>query len=474
MWQHRYVALWRSVELETILGGPLDGAGLTEAAIQNLVNQRARESELLDFKRECYPGAPRGASVTWTKEQEFAKDVTAFANHRGGLILIGVGDKDEAAETCSPTVLDPGAQEQRLRRALVNYGAPPPAVTFVPIPAAAGNFYLAVVVPPSVRAPHAVTGQPGDGRRPLHYFVRDGADVRPLSEAEVADRYRRRLVGAEERRARRDRVVREGRESLQRSEGLWLYIAAIAELPVPATLDAESMRDAERWRQQYVFQSPMGGTLGTLGMAIAAPGRATFTGLPHRETEEIADPRENYLELHVDGAAFVATQLHKSGNGTVDVVRVIELVDTSILATDASLSWTVRQGGAWGMADLVIGLIDAELTDDALSRPVALGEDSSRGLRPTAKTRLLRRPPSAVISVDLTGADTTQGRLQCARNLTALLLQFFGKAVPDQLAADGSLILSAWGRPGRVQIVDWASRNGVGTRESPNPARKFE
>ncbi|HEY7582316.1 MAG TPA: hypothetical protein VIB78_01675 [Acidimicrobiia bacterium] len=32
----------------------------------------------------------RHVSVPWTQEQEFAKDVSAFSNHRGGLLIIGI------------------------------------------------------------------------------------------------------------------------------------------------------------------------------------------------------------------------------------------------------------------------------------------------------------------------------------------------------------------------------------------------
>ncbi len=178
---------------------------------------RVREGELLDFKRRSYSAA-RDSAAAWSPEQEFAKDVTAFANHRGGLLLIGVEDAVAVAVSCEASVADPGGEEQRLRRALLNSASPLPRVEFVAIPSDGGGNYLAVVIPPSPAAPHAggTARGPGptrDSRRPLHYFVRDGADVRPLTEGEVADRYRRRAAAALDRVARRERTVEEGREA---------------------------------------------------------------------------------------------------------------------------------------------------------------------------------------------------------------------------------------------------------------------
>lgn len=180
------MAIWRSTELETLLGGPLDETGLTAASLQRLV------------------------------EQEFAKDVTALANHAGGLLLIGVDEQDGAASEAVPSVSDPDRDSQRLRQALVNHAQPVPRTAFVPIPAVGGH-QLAVIIPPSPLAPHAVTGGRGDDRRPLHWYVRDGAHVRALAESEVAERYRARFRGADDRAARRSRAAAEGREALGRA-----------------------------------------------------------------------------------------------------------------------------------------------------------------------------------------------------------------------------------------------------------------
>jgi hypothetical protein len=44
------MALWRSGELETVVGGLLDESGLTEQAVLRIVAEEMREGELLEFR----------------------------------------------------------------------------------------------------------------------------------------------------------------------------------------------------------------------------------------------------------------------------------------------------------------------------------------------------------------------------------------------------------------------------------------
>lgn len=457
------MAVWRSHALESVFGGPLDQSGLTEAVLLRLPGQQARESEQLELKRHPYPGARPGAPLPWLNEQEFAKDVTAFANHLGGVILIGVEEQDDVAVRCQATVSDAGAQEQRLRQALVNYAAPPPRVDFVPVPAEGGGFFLAIVIPPSALAPHAVTGQSGESRRPLHYFVRDGSHVRPLAEGEVGNRYRQRVIGAQDRGERRKQVVEEGCETLRRADGVWMYLAVSPEAPVPGVLDAAAMRDAEQWwRSQYAFASPLSRTLASQGTPVAGPGRTTFTDARRLDDEDETDPRFAYLELHVDGTAFAATSVEfNTSRGQEEGVGLLALVDDLVLLTDACLSWAVRQAGSWGTAELTVGLLDAAAAPGELSKPVALVTNRIGELRRVPRTRLLRRPAVAVTSADLTATGTVQDRLVAARGTAAALLQHFGIAEPEQLTEQGAVVVGAWGEASRHQIERWAADWGV-------------
>lgn len=90
------MAIWRNPDLEAVFGGSLDVNGIREASITRLVHEATRESDLLDFKSSLWL-ATRGVRLAWTEEQEFAKDVAAFANHRGGLLLVGVDESGGTA-----------------------------------------------------------------------------------------------------------------------------------------------------------------------------------------------------------------------------------------------------------------------------------------------------------------------------------------------------------------------------------------
>ncbi|WP_298462668.1 helix-turn-helix domain-containing protein [uncultured Cellulomonas sp.] len=461
------MTLWRDPELESILGGPLDAAGLTETALQALVGAKAREGERLEFKSHPYPPSPPGAKVSWTAAQEFAKDVCALANQRGGLILIGVHEEGETATSLDATVTDPGATEQRLRQALANHATPQPRIAFVPVPATTGGNYLAVIVRPSPSAPHAVTGKPGDGRRPLHYPVRDGADVRWMAETEVAQRYRGRIDGQAARAVRTRAATDGGLDALRRGDGLWLYVCISPHSPAEATLDRTAARDAQAWWRSYSFATPHQRMLEADGRAIPAPGRVTVTAPPYRNGHEATDPRFGYLELYIDGTSFAATPVAFNTQDDADGSQVgdVTLAEDTVLAVNACLTWTVRQAGAWGAADVLIGLVDADAADGELTRPVTLV-----GVRHGDLVRIGDRKvpvaPEAVTVADLAVAGQPQGRLLVAHDALAVLLHNFGIAEPAQLAADGTVVTETWNLDPR-EVERWARDHGVTSRRLP-------
>lgn len=67
---------------------------VTEHDLHQLTVERVTETDRLDFKRCTYRQASEHTNAT----DEFAKDVAALANHRGGLLLIGVVEKKLAGQ----------------------------------------------------------------------------------------------------------------------------------------------------------------------------------------------------------------------------------------------------------------------------------------------------------------------------------------------------------------------------------------
>ena len=352
------MAAWRDFDLETIFGGSLDRSGLTEASVIRVVAEHVHESEVLDFKETLWArsSGPRGP---WSPEQEFAKDVACLANRRGGVLLVGVAEASGEASSVAPLAkVDREVEERRLRQALVNYQAPVAVCEFVWISGAGDQSYLAVVVPRSLRAPHAVVSERGGSRRALRYPERHGTDTVWLTESEVAERYRRRFDAQVAERARLDRVVSDGCEALRvraRSD-VWLFVALVPELPVPGRLDNQTVEAIERWHRARSTNSPLNRWISAFGRAIPAPGMVTFTRSQRDRSEDETLVGEAYVELHVDGSAYAALPVreHSTDIPNLRILSDVLLVDDVFLLVDQVLRWSSYQAGAWGVTTLVL------------------------------------------------------------------------------------------------------------------------
>ncbi|MDV8015547.1 ATP-binding protein [Rhodococcus sp. IEGM 1241] len=137
---------------------------LTEASVRSWGEGLSEESELLEFKAADAFGASRRDRKPngWTQMQERAKDVAAFANSRGGLIVLGVNDvaaSSSVSEEGRLQPLDPDridAAIEQYRKDVSAYAQPIPLFDLFTVPVANGGSYVVVVVPPSVQAPHRV------------------------------------------------------------------------------------------------------------------------------------------------------------------------------------------------------------------------------------------------------------------------------------------------------------------------------
>ncbi|WP_127480199.1 helix-turn-helix domain-containing protein [Nocardioides pantholopis] len=469
--------VWRAPAVEAVLGVPVDETTLSTDVLQHVVDIAAREGEQLDFKSKPHlpekgpsPALSTAGEVLekgWSAEQEFAKDVCAFANHMGGLMLVGVRDEEEVAvEVMAPPVTDPGALEQRLRQALVNYAAPVPRFQCIPI-AESGGFYLAIVVPASITAPHAVRGASSNAKRPLHYPVRDGADTRWLLEHEIADRYRARAASRDERIALREDVVAKGVEALARApeDDLWLYVAIAPESTTQALLDQPTVAAISGWLREYGFVSPLERMLLFRTTPLPAPGRVTATAhQAHRAGKEEADPDEQYVELYADGRAFAATAVvaRSDDEGDHRALGELTLADDALMLVDLVVSWAAHQAGAWGEAEAVVGLVRS--ASDEFAQPVTIHAVVGGDLRRIAGTRSVRGSLRSSTSVDLSAGSTQLGRLAAARDVLTVFLHHFGISEPRQLEPGGRIVPWAWSRHER-QVERWARERDLPAQE---------
>lgn len=453
------MAIWRNHELEYLIGGPLDVHGLTESGLRRLIDNKVAESEYLDYKSSGPTSvAPKGGE-SWLND--FAKDVSAFANGRGGLLLYGVKESSKIpTEIVGVKSINLDTVEGALVAILTKFVSPIPEVEFITIPCEDTGPCLAVVVPPSRWAPHGVSSAPrGSDRRPLDYPVRAGAHTRWMTEPEIASRYLERGQFATAHAGRIEKLIAEAKSRLSVSDGIWVYLAVVPERLVDERMTADFVNKAAAWLPATRATSPLQGGDLTLSRMVVAPGRVILTDFPFGDSTVWMSGI--YTELHVDGAAFFAVD----GLARADLARqnmreldLLELVDSLILAAQVAPRWARHQAGALGSSTLVAGVACHTRGATAqfdLHSSVAGG----RHERVPTALGMMQQDPQMTMLFESSAYGDAHGELLIARMAAAGILQWFGIVEPLQISSEGRLVVEHWsGGPGsgnQVQAAQW-------------------
>jgi hypothetical protein len=152
-----------------------------ESDLQELCNERRRETQRLEFKGDLYID-------TDGQKRETERDAQGMAFGGGGVIVYGISEIDlpdggRAAGKLQP--LPDGALYERLRDVLDSRGQPRLLFDLYAVDATPTGLYLVLDVS-GRRRPH----QAHDGR----YYGRRGTTTRRLDEAEIAEAYRDRFL----------------------------------------------------------------------------------------------------------------------------------------------------------------------------------------------------------------------------------------------------------------------------------------
>jgi hypothetical protein len=207
--------------------GPIDFA-----MVRQCVDDQLAEADDLDWKQDL-PNTRDPQTPA-----EFAKDVAAMANTRGGLIVYGVTDEPVTFKGIGKADANPTQYAQWVRNHVQPYLA---GLELYFVESADGSEIVLVVdVPASELAPHAVDFEPTRDRaksqRATVTPYRDGPHTEWMAEHQIARAYAERLSQAAQWQAAFNELRDWTAESLDGRAGpgnAWLAIVARPTRPIP-------------------------------------------------------------------------------------------------------------------------------------------------------------------------------------------------------------------------------------------------
>ena len=300
--------------LEQVLGGRIDEVGWP--ALEELVSAAVPEAPDLDFKQAHY-------GTSDNDKRELAKDVAALANTSGGVILIGIEEREGVASELRPLPFA-DEDERRYRQIVGNLVAPLPSfdVRRIPNPANTEAGVLAIVVPKSPLAPHAVAVNDG-----LRFPRRHGTVTFYLGEAEVATSYRQRFSLGPERQQLLLAREQEFLATLDGSE-LWLVLTSVPDIPGEFPINSATLRD---WQARLMTGHAGMPWYGRNYQSVSAGFRRIRA---HGGGTQDSLAKFCALELHADGSAVYGMRLIDLSRRErqTDPTKQALLHDTSVAA----------------------------------------------------------------------------------------------------------------------------------------------
>ncbi|WP_433358764.1 AlbA family DNA-binding domain-containing protein [Streptosporangium sp. CA-115845] len=463
---------FRFRRLEALLGVPL--AEATYRHFADLINVfDGREADDLDFKA-TYAGP--------TKSDSVAADVATFANSRGGVIVIGINDK-QGVPVAQPGVSLADSFIRELHTAIMERVRPVPVYDIKSLPEDPGSLdnpkqgLLLIIVPPSVNAPHAVMDPTLKGM--LKFPYRHESQKFWMSELQVAAAYRRRYTVALDSAQRAAQIETEVLAQLARSLGYSplpqpvLTVSLAPEMPGDLTITAAEL---DRVRQDLVHDELLLGR---------SPGSAFFTAAQVGSCRFIASGplhgRTAWTHLHTDGAASVVFPLEIRGvQGSTTAVSDTQIVLLTLAALRFFGRHAAERAGATGTARLTVRAVADVRLFPAADQPLA--EAIDRLLKQRSQSCQPYDPEADLMIVNAGGAWSGK---EPARNaygestvflddllndapplaaatgaLAGALLQAYGVPEPRQIRPGGILVPQEW-EEYRLAAADWAGKADI-------------
>ncbi|WHT23371.1 hypothetical protein N8J89_20530 [Crossiella sp. CA-258035] len=350
---------------------------------------------------------------------DFGTAVAALANAEGGIVVVGVTDVDGAAEKIIPVPVD--LAPQRELRALAASCVRPLVDGMVIAPLAAGTGeggVLVVAVPGSVDAPHVVGELSALG---APYFA--GADLRWMSEHQLAQAYRNRFRAAADQRDAIAELTARADALIEPAERTWLVVTAVparngkaASPPLPrAEVAAVLEAGLKLGHEAYPIR---GDRFDVLRLLSSDAIRNPRTGLRCWvvRSNHYAEPLERddlvHVELHQDGSVLMAVAVDKlvlreeqAAVGRRVPVKAVEAVVMEAVAVASAYS---RNRGRTSLLRTRVEFRTAE-TDVALLAVDSIGY-MSNFMQVVPGSRAVRRPVAVEAELDPIGeVDSLRG-----------------------------------------------------------------
>jgi hypothetical protein len=426
---------------------------LTPAHLEALCDLRVPEDVDLDFKGsdEYTTSGPDGLD-------ELAKDVTALANARGGLIIIGVTEDSQgcAHSLSEVTVSDKkiGQMYNGLRARVVPY-LPDIWISNLETVNGPGTGYVLVAVPGSAIAPHAVRMT----SRPQYAFARRvGRTTAWLEESEIAALYRDRFRLAEEHRDKVLKVLELGSGWTRRirpaaAGRIWLELALVPSVPSDRLMDPAHLTGLSAFFQEHSRPG-----------AAPHPVLRGFQG----QTPEVLrgrvrlEPRTGSaaMEAYADGRVYLRTEtgFPPMGTSSIPVLNftVMEYWLLTLLQAAARYSeWT----GAYGDVDVL-----AALTGPAAIVPSTYPLERQYFSHDEPTERTDAAPVHATSTLDALARDGEQLQA-CARRIASDLLADFGYVETTMLKPGGRILSARLDPQARANLERWMREAGLPVEE---------
>lgn len=341
---------------------------ITSELLDDAIAASIAETDQLDWKSQL----PSEGTLA---QSDLVKDIAAFANSGGGLLVFGITEK----QTKATGRVDVGdvteSYERTLRRVAVSGIQPPVFGLDIVRVGEEGNRALVVIVPPSVDTPHLIYRG--------NYFgapIRNHADTEWMRERQLEALYRIRL---DERRYV-DRALFDLYDELATGrdvgERAWLIIAAQPRLPAPT-------HRLDRAKMQEVVRDTEPRALGWAGRnAGVHPLEAVDRLNPRRglrrwvlvnEANGSRSWREAWMAVHDSGAVSLAQAIggHRVGGSEMtlpgnrvrsahiecSVADVMALLREATSAMGVTSEYAIVLGIEWaGDEPLVIETVDGQ------------------------------------------------------------------------------------------------------------------